>query len=275
MIIEKQYNILYKTTCLITKNFYIGAHSTNNLSDGYLGSGLHIKRSIKKYGKQNHIFEIIEFFESKKLLMDKEKEIVDIVLLENEKCMNICFGGSGGDIVNRNSERYFSYKKNMSEKYKGKTHYHYGSIWITNGNKNNRIKKDTIIPEGWYIGFTISYINNQKTIWINDGTIEKRVDKFYVLENGWKYGRCVTQKVFIYKNCKNKRILKNKLEDYLLDGWKIGSYRNSENESKPLVKMINDGIKNIYIKVCDLEKFLNEHKEYTMGSCKKSKTNSF
>jgi hypothetical protein len=33
---EKKYNYIYKTTNILTNEYYIGMHSTNNLNDGYL-----------------------------------------------------------------------------------------------------------------------------------------------------------------------------------------------------------------------------------------------
>lgn len=44
--------IIYKTTCLVNNMKYIGWHSTNNLNDGYLGSGKYLLRAIDKYGKE-------------------------------------------------------------------------------------------------------------------------------------------------------------------------------------------------------------------------------
>lgn len=72
--------------------------STNNLDDGYMGSGEKITRSLKKYGKENFYFEILEFLKSRESLKEREKEIVNQILLKDELCMNLVYGGGGGYI---------------------------------------------------------------------------------------------------------------------------------------------------------------------------------
>lgn len=90
---RKRYHYLYKTTCLPNGKFYYGIHSTYNLDDGYLGSGSALRKSIWKYGKENHKKEIIEFFETREELSRRESEIVNEDLLKNEDCMNLILGG--------------------------------------------------------------------------------------------------------------------------------------------------------------------------------------
>lgn len=88
--------IIYKTTCLINSKIYIGYHSTNNLDDGYLGSGTHLKKAIKKYGVINFKREIIHLFNSKKEALNKEAEIVNEDFIKRDDTFNIKCGGEGG-----------------------------------------------------------------------------------------------------------------------------------------------------------------------------------
>jgi hypothetical protein len=94
---NRNIHYLYKITRFDGK-FYIGIHSTDNLKDNYFGSGILLKRSINKYGQNNHKLEIIEFFSNRKLAVEKEKEIVNEVLLTNSLCLNMVPGGTGGNI---------------------------------------------------------------------------------------------------------------------------------------------------------------------------------
>lgn len=93
---KKRFCFVYKTTNLINQKYYIGCHCTYKLDDGYLGSGLRIRRSVAKYGEANFKLEILEFFESREKALAREKELVTEELLNDPMCMNIQPGGRGG-----------------------------------------------------------------------------------------------------------------------------------------------------------------------------------
>ena len=91
---RRKYHIIYKTTCLVTGKYYIGMHSTDNLNDGYVGSGKHLWRSINKHGLNNHKLEILEHLPSRVALKAREAELVNEDLLQDPMCMNLALGGS-------------------------------------------------------------------------------------------------------------------------------------------------------------------------------------
>lgn len=93
---ERKYHYIYKITCLKNGKYYIGMHSTDNLEDGYMGGGKRIKNSVKKHGKDAHRKEILEFFENREDLVNREIQLINEELLNDPMCMNIVLGGSGG-----------------------------------------------------------------------------------------------------------------------------------------------------------------------------------
>lgn len=90
---HRKYHFIYKTTNLINNKYYIGMHSTDNLNDGYLGSGSRLWRSIKHYGKENFKVEILEHLSDRKTLKQREAELVHEELLKDSLCMNLALGG--------------------------------------------------------------------------------------------------------------------------------------------------------------------------------------
>ena len=81
MLLEKKYNFVYITTNLITKQQYIGEHSTDDLncqkSKNYLGSGKpYLSRAIKLYGIKNFKREILEFFSAKQEAFDAQAPLI-------------------------------------------------------------------------------------------------------------------------------------------------------------------------------------------------------
>ena len=108
--------IIYKTTNVINNKTYIGIHQTENLNDGYLGSGFAIKRAIKKYGKQNFKREILEFCSSYDELIEKEKKYVDEEWVNLEDNYNLKTGGQSYGFLSEESKIKIS--NTLKEKYK-------------------------------------------------------------------------------------------------------------------------------------------------------------
>jgi len=95
---EKKYHFIYKTTNTVTGRYYYGMHSTDNLNDGYLGSGRRLRYSINKYGKDVHQREIVEFCQDRSLLKQREKDLIILNEIAKKDYMNLKVGGVGGFI---------------------------------------------------------------------------------------------------------------------------------------------------------------------------------
>lgn len=90
---EYKYNYFYKITNRVNGHFYYGIHSTNDINDGYMGSGVALKRAFKKYGIENFSKEIIKYFGTRKEAAKYEEENVTMALINEEDCYNIVPGG--------------------------------------------------------------------------------------------------------------------------------------------------------------------------------------
>ena len=76
------YHFVYETTNLINGKKYIGKHSTDDLNDGYLGSGKAIQQAIKKYGEKNFSRTILKEFKTSEEAYMYEEEIITPELIK-------------------------------------------------------------------------------------------------------------------------------------------------------------------------------------------------
>ena len=122
------YYFIYKTTNKINGKYYIGMHKTDNLEDGYLGSGTHFKRALEKYGRENFEREILEYCSSDEEMHLAEARYITEDVVNDKNSYNLKLGGDGGwDYVNSHhlgsdprkaSARFVELLKNDEEFYK-------------------------------------------------------------------------------------------------------------------------------------------------------------
>lgn len=77
-------------------NYYIGLHRTNNLNDGYAGSGVLLHREYSRCNINDVKKEIILFCEDEKKLLEEEKRLIGDLYLTDSKCLNLVAGGTLG-----------------------------------------------------------------------------------------------------------------------------------------------------------------------------------
>ena len=203
---------MYKITNQVNGKIYIGAHRTDNLDDGYMGSGKIIRAAIAKYGVANFTKQILHVFSVEQQMFDEEKNLISAYRPD----YNIRPGGAGGfsreeaqrgAAISQNNpnfvgkgalahkakreqnpewaqaiiekqlatrrKRYGTAQPQKSSDYQvsdqtrlkisesmkgncvGDRNSQYGSMWITDGTINRKVKAVDPIPAGWYKGRVI------------------------------------------------------------------------------------------------------------------------
>lgn len=116
---QQFYYLVYKITNLINNKIYIGIHRTKNKNDDYIGSGINIKRAIKKYGLENFKKEILFECKNAEEMAAKEAEIVTAEFLKRDDVYNLAKGGSLGwiKIHEELSEEVSKHGEKLEQKY--------------------------------------------------------------------------------------------------------------------------------------------------------------
>lgn len=199
---EKVYHFIYKTTNVLTGRYYYGMHSTDNLNDGYLGSGRRLRYSINKYGKDAHTREIVEFCDDRSSLKKRETELVNLNEIAKENCINLRVGGEGGfihenQIINgkkanikflslmENIEYREEFAKKVSASLK-KYYKNHESKWKNRKHSEESKKRIGISNSVNQKGEKNSQYN---TCWITNGFKNKKIKKNGKIPQGWYLGR--------------------------------------------------------------------------------------
>ena len=186
-------------------------HSTDNLEDGYIGSGKQLWRSVNKHGKENHVTEILETLPDRSSLREREKEIVNEEFLKDKLCMNLMTGGHGGFI----SEEHYDKMKSLSKEYmknrwKDEEYRKRASAQNSINAKKNHAKgilkapdwtgkkhsKETILKmKESKIGHGAGSTNSQfGKCWITNGIESNKIMKGDQIPEGWRLGRTIKKK---------------------------------------------------------------------------------
>lgn len=90
------HHFIYQTTNTLDNKIYVGVHSTDDLNDGYLGSGLHLNRAIAKHGRIHFTRTILEQFDTAEAAYQRERELVNEEFVADPNTYNLSIGGKGG-----------------------------------------------------------------------------------------------------------------------------------------------------------------------------------
>ncbi len=271
-----RYHYFYKITKIDTDQYYYGIHSTNNLNDGYMGSGNILRRFIKKYGKDKFTKEIIKFFDNRKDLSSYEQQMVNEELLKDPLCLNLALGGdikgqqlgvTKGLVTVRDKDgNCFDVRKD-DPRYLSKELLPACIGLATVRDNEGRCFKISVNDPDYIAGKYIPVSKGNKgikgkTTIYKDGTyllVEvKDLDKYKEL--GWEIrskcrGRISPTKgmVHLMKGDEHIMVKKSKMQEYIDDGW---VNKRNVQPFKGTVCLTKDG-KNLYIDPKNIQSYLD------------------
>lgn len=212
---RRKYHYIYKTTCVVTNRYYIGMHSTDDLEDGYQGSGKRLWYSIRKHGKENHKTEILEFLNSREELRNREAQLVNEELLNDSMCMNLKLGGEGGGICwNEEHKKKFQQAGSKAHSEYLKTNEEYFKSY---GEKRTNIFKNKF--ENGELKYFLKYRFDWSGFRHSDETKKKMSDSHKGKHVGTKNSQHGTCWICHPEIKENKKIQKSELDLFLESGW--------------------------------------------------------
>lgn len=217
------YYFIYKTTNKINGKYYIGMHKTDDLEDGYLGSGTHFKRALEKYGKENFEREILEYCNSDEEMHLAEARYITEDVINDKNSYNLKLGGYGGwDYVNEiltDSERKrilnlanTAYKEKMNDPEWREKWYLKLLKQITSQSVRNKISEAVKAHHKIY-GGTFTGKHHKESTKKKIGEANSKAQKG---TRNSQYGTCWISNTLIKKSIK---INKEFLYDYISEGW--------------------------------------------------------
>lgn len=258
------YGYIYKTTNIVNGKIYIGQKKSNKyLGNKYLGSGKYLKCAIRHYGDNCFVVSLIATANSKDELDNLEKYYIQkFNANDHEIGYNIALGAVGGDTYTHLSD---------ADKQKRNEHYSMSrkantNVYVTihKGDVTKRIK-DTLLDEylqnGWRRGRSEMFQNklnaSHKGIKQSDEWIEKRV------LSGWKNKSREEYEKMIQKH--RDAAIKQMANTPKAE--RIERARNANKFRGHKCCFVNDGVKNHFIYLEDLQSYLD--KGFTRGMCKR------
>ena len=178
------YGYIYKTTNTLNDKIYIG-QKKGRFEKWYMGSGVHIQRSLKKNGKDKFKLEIITYADSQEQLDELEKKFILEYRnqLSKDKLYNISNGGQG---VSRPPSEETKKKMSLSHIGLPRTEEHIEN-WIESRRRNSE----------------------------ENGYWHKK-------ETKQKIGEVHKNTKWMSKHGKSIMVKLEKINDFIIDGWVMG-----------------------------------------------------
>ena len=220
--------------------YYVGMRHANkrrkedDLMRLYFTSSANVKRLIERDGVES--MEIVWFVDcdSIETAHDIEHQCI-LVYHKNYKVLNAA-NGKGVAITPKGAI-------SGSEMMKKSALARKGDFWITNGIDNKRVKKDSVIPDGWERGRTVVW----SPIYITNGSMTVSIPPGYDIPNGWYIGHGEDFKKLNSDGNKGKKWYNNGITDKKFypgeepDGWSYGRIMTHDENSRQKIAKAGKG----------------------------------
>ncbi len=90
------HHYIYCIENLVNGKVYVGKHSTDDMDDGYMGSGKLLNAAIKKHGIESFRKHVLATFESSEVAFEIERQLVNEEFIVDDNTYNLAEGGNGG-----------------------------------------------------------------------------------------------------------------------------------------------------------------------------------
>ena len=243
---KKKYYLVYQTTNLVNGKIYIGKHETDNLDDGYLGSGTLIQRAIEKYGEQNFKREILFECSSQEEMNAKEAELVNEEFLKRDDVYNIKLGGQGGWDYCNTPERHNNIGNCRNTGF---------TQFLKEGRNPGREAIESYSDEErqeYYHRISLGvrrFLETHQPSWTGRHHSEETKQKLRELhrklhlQEGERNSQFGTKCMYNEELRKTLHVKPNEIQKYLDEGWKLGAVYNWESHfNKPKEKVRKEQI---------------------------------
>lgn len=229
------YGYIYKTVNLVNGKIYIGQKkSSTYLGVDYLGSGVRLKRAVRKYGKTNFSTSLIEECSDKSQMDEREKYYISYFDSTNPDIgYNISEGGTGGDIISQLSlERQQEIQQKRDE-----TRRNWSPEFLAERNRKLSIASRSREYK----------LTAEDKARISEALRKSRLGRIYVFKDncqksvlpeelaeydakGWHRGCLYTAgTVWVHNGEECRHVQPVEVEEYLQHGWTLGSGLSTNN----------------------------------------------
>lgn len=251
--------IIYKITNTVNGKIYIGAHTTKNINDDYMGSGHALSRAKNKYGLEKFTKEILHIFDNEQDMWNKELEIVNEDFCKRKDNYNVRTGGiggwnhwngsaahkhasiRGGRTAAKKLNKFIAEQKANNTKWWQEW---YAKVCETNKELTLRSQTPEVKAKRKNTFKTIGHSQGEKNsqfgrIWISNVLTKevKRITMSDTIPEGWVRGKkgYIPTKLWVNNGVKEHYILLEKEQEYKLKGFNSGRLKSSMARNRIVV----------------------------------------